>query len=69
MPATATHLRNLRKIAMVPNANIYEPWWRFDVELLSPAISAGMACGLTDRCVTMLSSSQGCELSNFTLIL
>jgi len=35
-------LRNLIKIAMVPKANIYEPWWRFEVELLSPAISAGM---------------------------
>ena len=26
MPATATQLRNLTKIAMVPKANIYEPW-------------------------------------------
>jgi len=26
MPATATHLRNLIKIAMVPKANIHEPW-------------------------------------------
>jgi len=26
-------------------------------------------CGLTDGCVTMLSDSQGCELSNFVLIL
>jgi len=26
MPASATHLRNLIKIAMVPKANIYEPW-------------------------------------------
>jgi len=29
MPATATHLRNLIEIGMVPKANIYEPWWRF----------------------------------------
>jgi len=35
MPATATQLRNLikiamsdLKIAMVSKANIYEPWWR-----------------------------------------
>jgi len=42
MPATATHLRNLIKIAVVPKANIYEPWGRFEVELLSLAISAGM---------------------------
>jgi len=42
MPATATQLRNLIKIAMVPKANIYEPWWRFEVELLSPAIGSGM---------------------------
>jgi len=42
MPATATHLRNLIKIAMLLKANIYEPWWRFEVELLSPAISAGV---------------------------
>ena len=27
------------------------------------------ACGLTDRCVTMLSDSQACELSQFVLIL
>jgi len=26
MPATATHLQNFIKIAMVPKANIYEPW-------------------------------------------
>jgi len=26
MPATATHLRNLIKIAMLLKANIYEPW-------------------------------------------
>jgi len=26
MPATGTHLRNLIKIAVVPKANIYEPW-------------------------------------------
>jgi len=42
MPATAIHLRNLIKIAMLPKANIFEPWRRFEVELLSPAISAGM---------------------------
>jgi len=28
MPATATQLRNLIKIAVVPEANIYEPWLR-----------------------------------------
>jgi len=27
------------------------------------------ACGLTDGCVTMLSDSQGCELSHVVLIL
>jgi len=27
------------------------------------------ACGLTHGCVTMLSDSQGCELSSFVLIL
>jgi len=27
------------------------------------------ACALTDGCVTMLSDSQGCELSHFVLIL
>jgi len=42
MPATATKLRKLTKIAMVPKTNIYEPWWRFLVELLFPAIRAGM---------------------------
>jgi len=40
MLATATQLRNLIKITMVPEANIYEPRRRFEVELLSPAISA-----------------------------
>jgi len=28
MPATAPQLRILIKIAMVPKADIYEPWWR-----------------------------------------
>jgi len=42
MPATATELRNLINMTMVPKENIYEPWWRFKVELLPPAISAGI---------------------------
>jgi len=57
MPATATQLQNLIKIAMVPKASVYEPSWRFKVELLSPAISARMRFDW--RCVTMISGYRG----------
>jgi len=60
MPATATHLQNLIKIATVPKAKIYGPWWRFEVKLLSPAISAGT--WFDRRCVT---SFQVPRVANF----
>jgi len=46
---------------------IYEPWWRFEVRSYCLQKSAS-ACGLTHGCVTMPSGYQGCELSNFALI-
>jgi len=67
MPATATQLRNLMKIAMAPKrifintGNVFR--WNYCLQQSAPV------CGLTDGGVTMLTSSQGCKLSNFALIL
>jgi len=64
MPVSDTQLQNLIKITKGLITNLSDVLRR-RLCLQQPA----PAYGLTDVCVTMLSDSQGCELSHFVLII
>jgi len=71
--------QNVECLSLIPGSKILSRSPRFAkraITNISDVLSRHLclqqrahACGLTHGCVTMLSDSQGCELSHFVLIL